>query len=376
MHSGEKALKEFGREIQRLIDGQDMSRERSYEMFREVLLGAQPELQQGAFLAALVAKGETPQEIAGAWQAIDELDTVHVDCGAGAPLVENSGTGMDKLKTFNVSSAAAIIAAACGARMARHGARALTSSCGMVDILEAVGIGVECGVSVVEKSIREEGIGLFNGMSAAVHPRALFRILSRIRFGSTLNIAASLAHPCRPGHAVRGVYDERLVPKVAGVMREIGYRRGIVVHGFDNDRRMGMDELSVLGESVGVEFFPDGTVSEFSIAPEDAGLKRREYSDIAATGDIREESRRFVSVVAGRGPAACHDLACLNAGAVLYCAGVSDTIVEGVAAANEAVMSGRALAKLAGWVRAQNADAGEGCARFEALLRAQEIRLN
>jgi anthranilate phosphoribosyltransferase len=118
MTTDDTALRAFGADIQRLIDGKDLTRERTYELFRQVLLGEQPDLQQGALLAALVAKGETPEEIAGAWQAIVECDTVPaaldsiVSARARGPLVENSGTGMDTLKTFNVSSAAAIIAAA------------------------------------------------------------------------------------------------------------------------------------------------------------------------------------------------------------------------------------------------------------------------
>jgi anthranilate phosphoribosyltransferase len=376
MQGNDVSVREFGKDIQRLIDGCDLSRERSYEMFREIMLDLQPELQQGAFLAALVAKGETPQEIAGAWQAINEFDTVHADCAGDTPLVENSGTGMDRLKTFNVSSAAAIVAAACGVRMARHGARALTSSCGTVDILEAMGVSVECDVPVVEKSINQAGIGLFNGMSACVHPKALFRILSQIRFGSTLNIAASLAHPCCPDHAVRGVYAARLIGKVAVVMKEIGYRRGIVLHGFDGDRQQGMDELSVLGESVGVEFFPDGSERPLSIVPEDVGLKRREYEEIASTGDVGKESDRFISVIAGTGPAACIDFTCLNAGAILYLAGVSDSIKKGVELSRETVLTGKALAKLAEWIRVQNTDPDTGSGRFETLLKKHDIRLN
>ena len=107
------------------------------------MLNRQPDLQQGAFLGALAAKGETVDEVAGVWEAIDRFDTVHLTKAIQGPLVENSGTGMDELNTFNVSSAAAIVAASCGATMARHGARALSSFCGTVDIMEAVGVNVE-----------------------------------------------------------------------------------------------------------------------------------------------------------------------------------------------------------------------------------------
>lgn len=360
----DESVKEFGWNIQRLIRKEDLSREESYEMFRQVLLNRQPDLQQGAFLAALVSKGETHGEIAGAWQAISELDTVRVNGELGAPLVENSGTGMDQLKTFNVSTAASVVAAAGGVRIARHGARALTSSCGTVDLLDWIGIDVECEVETVVASIRKEGIGLFNGMSPMVHPRALGRILSRIRFGSTLNIAASLASPCRPTHALRGVYASELVPKVCGVMKEIGYERGMVVHGFDVGKQKGMDEISTIGETLVREFFPGGEERQFYLAPEDVGLKRAEYRAVAATGDVRKEAVRFMQIMSGTGHHECIDMTCLNAGAVLYMVDKAEDIREGIEASREIIETGKALAKLTRWVAVQSDKSGKGLQKY------------
>jgi anthranilate phosphoribosyltransferase len=359
MTPDDNALRAFGAAVQRLIDGKDLTRERTYELFREVLLGEQPDLQQGALLAALVAKGETPEEIAGAWQAIVEFDTVPaalesvVYGRSHGPLVENSGTGMDTLKTFNVSSAAAIIAAAGGARIARHGARALTSACGAVDILEAVGVDVDCDGATVERSIDLAGIGIFNGMSPAVHPGGLGRILSQIRFGSTLNIAASLANPVRPTHGVRGVYAAGMLGPVGDVMMEIGYQHALVVHGYDDRREAGMDELSVLGASVVSELRAGGSRDAYTVEPEDFGLRRAEHGEIAPLGDLHDESVRFLQVLGGRGHEACGDAACLNAAAVLYVAGRAADLSGGLAQAREAVESGAALAKLEEWVAAQ-----------------------
>ena len=350
----DESLKSFGWNIQKLIDKKDLSREQSQEMFREVLLNQQPDLQQGAFLAALTAKGETPAEIAGAWQAILDLDTETVTEDLGKPLVENSGTGMDQLKTFNVSSAAAIVAAAAGIRMARHGARALTSSCGTVDLLEAIGINVECDIETVGRSIKAAGIGLFNGMSAMVHPRSLARILSQIRFGSTLNVAASLASPCQTTHALRGVYSVEMVPKVAEIMKAIGIEQAMVVHGFDAENDKGMDELSNIGESIVLEVRADGSDISHTIAPEDVGLKRSKYGDIAATGDVRKEAVRFLKVIGGVGHDGCIDITCLNAGAILYLVGKAEDITTGVAMSKEIIGSGRALQKLTEWVDVQS----------------------
>ena len=356
----EQSLREFGAVIQRLIRKEDLSREESFEMFRQVLLHLQPDLQQGAFLAALVSKGETAAEIAGAWQAIVEFDTTRVAEALDGPLVENSGTGMDQLKTFNVSTAAAVVAAAGGVRLARHGARALTSSCGTVDLLERIGIDVECEVEKVVASIRSEGIGLFNGMSPKVHPQSLGRILSQIRFGSTLNIAASLASPCRPTHALRGVYAEELVPGVGEVMKEIGYERAMIVHGFDARKERGMDEISTLGETLVHEFFPDGKERTYTLAPEDVGLARADYSAIAATGDVRKEAVRFLKVVSGTGHPECIDMTCLNAGAILYLVGKADDIRAGVTMSRELIETGKALAKLSRWVAVQDDPSHQG----------------
>ncbi len=363
------ALQAFGRQIQKLINRQDLTRAESYAMFRQLLDDEQPDLQQGAFLAALAAKGETPQEIAGAWQAIFELDTIQTQTDLGTPLVENSGTGMDPLKTFNVSSAAAVVAAAGGVRMARHGARALTSTCGTVDLLEAVGIDVECDVSTVEKSIRQVGIGLFNGMSPRIHPRSLARILSQIRFGSTLNIAASLASPCRPTHGLRGVYAEDMIGPAAAVMKAIGYQRALIVHGFDNTGRQGMDELSNIGASRVREIFPDGTENTFTLTPEDVGLPRRRYDEIAAAGDRPTEAVRFMRTVAGVEQGACEEITCLNAGAIFYLVDPECSLADGVQKAQALIREGRALRKLSAWVRIQADAAGQGIQRFQALAR-------
>lgn len=367
------SIRDFGWQIQKLIDRRNLTRKESYEMFRQVLLNRQPDLQQGAFLAALKAKGETPDEIAGAWEAIVEIDTAATSLADDTPLVENSGTGMDQLKTFNVSSAAAVVAAAGGARMARHGSRALTSSCGTVDLVEALGVDVECDVATVEQSIKTAGIGLFNGMSPNIHPRSLGRILSQIRFGSTLNIAASLASPCRPTHALRGVWAEDVIETVSEVMKAIGYRRGIVVHGLDNRGEKDMDEISTLGESRIREFFSDGEEKTYTLAPEEFGLKRARYEDIAATGDVNLEAVRFLKVIAGADHPACIDFTCINAGAILYLIGKADDIQSGFELGKELIHSGRALEKLVGWVSVQSDGRRGGLTKLLKVSRTADL---
>lgn len=367
MTPNESHLREFGAQIQRLIAGENLSRQACYEMFRQLLENRQPDLHQGAFLAALAAKGETSEEIAGAWQAIVELDTCKIDIDPGPALVENSGTGMDSLKTFNVSTAAAVVAAAGGVRMARHGARALTSKCGTVDILDTLGINVECPVEQVGRSIDRVGIGIFNGMSPRVHPNALFRILGQIRFGSTLNIAASLASPCRPTHGLRGVYAEPVMDKVLHLMQAIGYRRAMVVHGLDADGRKGMDEVSTLGETEVRELFPDGSHHAYRLAPEDLRLRRGTYAEVAALDDVQAEALRFVQVIGGTAHEACIDLVCANAGAIFYLAGRAVDLASGVNEAQALIHGGGALEKLCQWMTVQCDEAHDGLKRFAAI---------
>ncbi len=217
-------MKQFGGSVTRLINKEDIPRGEMRDIFSMILRDETTEMHQGAFLAALTAKGETAEEIAGVWEAIYDIDTVKAVPDVNDILVDNCGTGMDAVKTFNISTAASIIAAADEINIARHGARAITSVCGTVDILETVGVDVECPPQYVKNSIEQTGIGIDNGMSPQVHPQALGRILSKLAFGSVLNISASLANPALPKYGVRGVYSPDMLLPVANVMKEIGYQ--------------------------------------------------------------------------------------------------------------------------------------------------------
>ncbi|HAS84147.1 MAG TPA: anthranilate phosphoribosyltransferase [Verrucomicrobia bacterium] len=360
------AMRDFGGCIQRLIKGQSLSRAEAYLRMSEVLCEKQPDLHQGAFLAALAAKGETEEEIVGVWEAIDRHDTVHVDMEG--PLLENCGTGMDAIKTFNVSSAAGIVVAACGVKVARHGARAITSSCGTVDVLEACGVDVDGTAVGVAASIASCGIGLFNGMSAEIHKGGLARILGMIRFGSVLNIAASLASPVRASFGVRGVAALEQVPMTSRIMRAIGYQRGMVVHGTDRVSGRGMDELSVCGPTYIMHFDETDCRSQI-LAPADVGLREYPVAAIQSLGCVEAEAQRFVSVISGGAQGeACEDFTVLNAAAALMIAGQCEELREGIEYARTVIRSGAAIQKMAQWVRRQNRDPEAGSARLSARL--------
>jgi len=367
----EAKMKDFGINITEILRGRDFTRGEACEMFRQVLMNEQPDLQQGAFLVAMTAKGAIPEEIAGIWEAIYEYDTMKVTPAVPQPLVENCGTGMDALNTFNISTAASIVAAANGICMAKHGARAITSRCGAVDILEAVGIDVDCEVEIVKRSIEEAGIGIFNGMSPKIHPQ-LARILSQIRFGTFLNIAASLANPALPRYAVRGVYSKHLVAPVAMTMREIEYRRAFVVHGMNEDGTDGMDEVSTIGDTIVAELHENGEITIYTVTPEEFGIQRADEHALLPASNIKEEALCFLRILSSMEDGPKADIVCLNAAPILYLMGKARNLSEGVEISRRTLESGKAIAKLREWARKQNSDAAQGENKLECRLREMD----
>jgi anthranilate phosphoribosyltransferase len=364
----DEKLRTFGAAVNSLMKGKHLSRAQAKELFRQVLLREQPDLQQGAFLAAITAKGATPQEIAGSWEAIYEFDTIKVTPNVSSPLVDNCGTGMDALKTFNISTAASIIAAADGVVMARHGARAITSRCGTIDIIEALGVDVECDVSVVKRSIETAGIGVFNGMSSKVHPTALGRILSQIRFGTILNVAGSLANPALPRFGVRGVYSPSMIAPTLETMRELGYHRAIVFHGKNGPGTKGMDEMSTLGPTTIMELDRKGSISSYFITPEMMGIRLAREEDLLTSGDRESEALRLLRILGGGGGRVEQDIVCLNASPILYMMGRADSLRNGVERARSILENGRGLRKLQDWTRSQSADPAIGASKLQGLI--------
>ena len=369
--------KDFGALITRLIQKENLTRSETKNAFVSVLNNDITDMQQGAFLAALTSKTETEQEVAGAWEAIYDLDTTKVVIDKNIDTVENSGTGMDTFKTFNISTAAAIIAAAGGIPMARHGARAITSVCGTVDMAEALGVDVDCSADRVAKSIGTAGLGLFNGMSPSIHPNALGRILSQIHFGSTLNIAGSLANPALPSIGVRGVYSREMIRPVADVMKEIGYKSAIVLHGTieassdpsGDHCSKGMDEASVCGITLCARISGNDEVEMFTIDPQKLNLSIKDCTDLSPGKDIQTESRRFAALLTGNENCARKDAALLNAGLIFLAADQVTTLESGIEKAARLLESGTAFQTLEKWVEAQNRNPEKGLKRLHSLVQ-------
>ncbi|UEC43469.1 MAG: Anthranilate phosphoribosyltransferase [Methanothrix sp.] len=358
----------FGSRMNRLIAGESLSREEAREMFSQVISDEQPDVHQGAFLAAITAKGPTSDEIAGGWDAIYALDTFKAYPRVCGELFENCGTGMDGIETFNISTAASMVAAAAGVPMAKHGSRAITSRCGTVDILEVLGVEVEADPEVVVRSIERAGIGIFNGMSPKVHPEGLGRILAKIRFGTVLNIAGSLANPAMPRQGLRGVYSKDLVVPVAEAMKKIGYSRAMVVHGLSADGIRGMDEVSPSGETIVAELRDDGRIATFRVSPRDFGAEPVDERHLLPREDRVEEAVELLRVLSGmeRGPR--ETAVCINAAPILLLAGKAGCLQDGFLASKDLIRSGAALDKLGEWVVSQNSDPIGGAERLDLLI--------
>lgn len=365
--------------ITRLIDRSDLTRDESRLAFLALLAAhsdavtpdSPSDMEQGAFLAALRAKGETEAEVVGAWEAIITQDTARVTLGPDISVVDNTGTGMDDFKTFNISTAAAIVAASLGVPMARHGARAITSTCGTVDMAEALGVDVDADLSLVARSISQAGMGVFNGTSPAVHP-ALGRILSQIHFGTTLNIAASLANPAMPRIGVRGVSRPEMIRPVIRVMKAIGYKRAIVCYGAIDGTEKGMDEASVCGITMCAELFEDGKIHDFSLQPADFGISSLLPDDLSPGADRKQATRRFVALIRGEDDpnGVRQQTVALNTALILKVAGKAGTIPDGMALANRAIETGLAYAALENWVTAQNRYPEKGLSALRRLWKS------
>ena len=368
MDTNEELMRQFGSVIVRLLRRENISRAEARECWSQICRESQPDLQQGAFIAALKAKGETPDEVAGTFEALYELDTIKVTVDTPTPVVDNCGTGADTLKTFNISTGAAIVAAACGVYVVRHAARAISSNCGAVDVVEALGVDVQSAPELPKQSIERAGIGIWNAFLPTIHPKTLGRVLSQIRFGSTINIVGPLLNPTMPQYKVMGVPNTDMIDIEVRTLRELGFKRAFVMHGLDEHSGKGMDELSTLGASRVAELHPDGSITRTTVTPEDVGLSRGTFDDVASGRDVTRNARTLLAVLAGRDAGPRTDIVCFNAAPVLYVMGVVPTLRDGVEMARRTIENGGALRKLREWVTWQNATPDAGLATLDAML--------
>ena len=368
MESREERWRKFGAIVVRLTQGQDITREEARDCWRQICEEEQSDLQQGAFIGALKAKPETPEEIAGTFEALYEYDTVKVTVDTPEPLVDNCGTGADTLKTFNISSGAAILASACGLYVVRHAARAISSNCGAIDVVEALGVNVESAPALPKQSIEKAGICAWNAFLPSVHPKTLARVLSQIRFGSAINLVGPLLNPTMPTFKVMGVPNVDMIDIEAKTLREIGFKRAVVMHGLDDHSDKGMDEFSTIGTTHVAELTEDGAIEKYTVTPEELGVGRTKFEELASSRDVHKDALSLLRVIMGKDQGPRSDIVCVNAAPLLYVAGKAKDLKTGVEMARAAIADGSALEKLRLWVTWQNEKPEDGLPTLEKLI--------
>jgi len=327
----------FAPTLNQLINGQDLSFAEMQALMRQVMSGELTHAQMAAILVALRIKGESVDEIAAAASVMRELST-KVATLASPHLIDTCGTGGDGIQTFNVSTVSALVAAAAGAKVAKHGGRSVSSSCGSADVLEALGVNVNLTPAQVANAVEEIGIGFMfapNHHSAMKHAAPVRRELG-VR--TLFNLLGPLTNPANAKRQIMGVFSPALTVKLAHVLQQLGSEHVLVVCGAD-----GMDEISFTGDSHVAEL-KNGQVSKYTINPAQFGLPLHSLASIQI--DNAAQSKAMILAVLNGELGAARDIVLLNAGAAIYVAGLADSLAAGINKAAEVIDQGLALAKL------------------------------
>lgn len=323
--------------IARAVAHEPLSRELARVVMEQILAGEATPSQIAAMAIALRMKGETAEEIAGLAEAMRQR--VPPLRTRRAPLLDTCGTGGDNAGTFNISTSTAIVTAACGVAVAKHGNRAVSSRTGSADVLETLGVRIDLTPEDAGRSLDLLGITFLfapNYHSALMHAAAPRRELG-VR--TVFNVLGPLTNPAGASRQLLGVYSDHLVPILAEVLRQLGSERALVVHGRD-----GLDELTVFDKNHVAEL-ADGKVREYEVDPADLGLAHSDRAGVAG-GTAAENAATIRSVLEGK-PGAARDIVLINSAAALVVAGVSSDLADGVARARQAIDSGAARQKLA-----------------------------
>lgn len=333
--------------LQKIVEGRDLSVEEAESLLGEIFHSA-TDAQIGALLVALRMKGESAPEIAGLARKM-RSSAVRIQPQVKGTLVDTCGTGGDASNTINVSTAAAIVTAACGVPVAKHGNYAVSSKCGSANVLSELGVNISPQPEEVRAMIENLGIGFM--LAPIFHPamKRVGPIRQQLGLRTVFNILGPLTNPAGAKAQLMGVYDPALCEKLASVLEILGSERALVVHG------MGMDEITITGETMVAELL-DGTVKSYRLHPLDLGYALAGPEQIAG-GTPQENASRLVQVLKGERSAA-RDIIVLNSGAAVYISGRASTLKEGARMAEAALDSGMALETLKKMV-AMNGDSSK-----------------
>lgn len=328
--------------LEQALAGRDLAHADMLAVMQQVMSGELTPAQIAGLVIALRVKGESVDEITAAASVMRALST-KVKIADNTHLIDTCGTGGDGIQTFNVSTVSAFVAAAAGAKVAKHGGRSVSSTCGSADVLEALGVNVNLTSQQVAKCVADIGIGFMfapNHHSAMKHAAPVRRELG-VR--TIFNLLGPLTNPANARRQVMGVFSKDLTLKLAKVLQNLGSEHVLVVHGAD-----GMDEISFTGDTFVAEL-KDGKISEYALNPAQFGLKIHALKSIRV--ESAEQSKAMILDVldgkAGAGTqSAARDIVLLNAGAAIYAAGLQANIYAGIEHASQVIDSGAALAKL------------------------------
>ena len=332
--------------IIKIVNKEDLSFDEAYTVMNEIMNGETTPTQNAAFLAALStksAKAETTGEIAGCAKAMREHATpVDTDFD----LFEIVGTGGDNAGSFNISTTSAIVAAAGGMKVSKHGNRAASSKCGTADCLEALGVNIDEDSAKCRELLEKVGICFFFAQKYHNSMKYVGAIRKELGFRTVFNILGPLTNPAHPKRQLLGVYDEYLIEPLAKVLMELGVKRGMVVYGTDK-----LDEISLSAPTKVCEI-KDGSLHTYEIKPEDFGLSRCKKEDLAG-GDPKENAAITLSILNGE-KGAKRDAVLLNAGAALYIGEKAKSMQEGINLAARLIDSKKALKVLEDFIKVSN----------------------
>lgn len=332
--------------IIKIVNKEDLSFDEAYAVMNEIMNGETTPTQNAAFLAALStksAKAETTGEIAGCAKAMREHATpVDTDFD----LFEIVGTGGDNAGSFNISTTSAIVAAAGGMKVSKHGNRAASSKCGTADCLEALGVNIDEDPVKCRELLEKVGICFFFAQKYHNSMKYVGAIRKELGFRTVFNILGPLTNPAHPKRQLLGVYDEYLIEPLAKVLMELGVKKGMVVYGMDK-----LDEISLSAPTKVCEI-KDGSLHTYEIKPEDFGLSRCKKEDFAG-GDPKENAAITLSILKGE-KGAKRDAVLLNAGAALYIGEKAKSMQEGINLAARLIDSKKALKVLEDFIKVSN----------------------
>ena len=333
--------------IIKIVSKEDLTYDEAFNAMNEIMNGETTATQNSAFLAALStksAKAETADEISGCAAAM-RSHALKVD--TDFEVFEIVGTGGDNAQSFNISTTSALIAAAGGVKVAKHGNRAASSKCGTADCLEALGVNINQSPEKCRELLNEVGMCFFFAQKYHTSMKYVGAIRRELGFRTLFNILGPLTNPARPKLQLLGVYDEYLVEPLTRVLIDLGVRRGMVVYGMDK-----LDEISMSAPTAVCEF-RDGWYKRYTVSPEDFGFNRCEKSDLKG-GEPAENAKITRDILSGVDTSPKRDAVLLNAGASLYIAEKAPTVSEGIKRAQSLIDSGAAISTLDKFIEVSN----------------------